>query len=573
MWQRMMAIAFCVLLPSAGWAQTAQESYLPAKSQLYFRWDGMQIHQAAFDKTAVGKMMQGEMGKFLVEFCRYVSEQTQNAARNEPRIGAYLKDAGKLVGSMHQHGIVLGIEVNQVIPPQAQAVLVFPKAAGESGTLLQLIDKIGEDTKADVKNVKVGKRLVHTIDVEFLKIGWWAQGTDAILYLGTNDPAAYAKDIDAKKTGIADSPLYARVAGFKDFSTCSRGYFDIGSVLKVASEIRPEVGPIIDELGLKSLKGMTFVTGFDGLAERSVVDVDVPSQRKGLLSFTSSKKISLKDLPVLPNDVNGFTASSINLNKTYDVITQAIDGIVKVVAPDKLDDIKEAIKAFEGAAGVDINKELFGSFGEVIVTYSSPTDGFLGTGSVVAVQVNDGKKLNRALEKLAKAVPANPAGEVILKKKPYRGGEIMQLHLVSERTNAHVASFGIYKNWFIYSAYPQPIKGFILRQDGELPAWKADESLTKALAEFPPEFNSIKVSDPRPFVQTTLAITPLVMNIINSVGSAAAPFFLPGFQPFDLDLIPHAQDATRHLFPNVTIGIDEGKRYRTQTRGSLLLPF
>jgi hypothetical protein len=48
---------------------------------------------------------------------------------------------------------------------------------------------------------------------------------------------------------------------------------------------------------------------------------------------------------------------------------------------------------------------------------------------------------------------------------------------------------------------------------------------------------------------------------------------VPGFKAFDLDLIPHAQDATRHLFPNVTISIDDGKRIRTETRASLSFPF
>ena len=102
-----------------------------------------------------------------------------------------------------------------------------------------------------------------------------------------------------------------------------------------------------------------------------------------------------------------------------------------------------------------------------------------------------------------------------------------------------------------------------------MPAWKADESLTKALAQFPKEFNSIQVSDPRPTMQFLLTLAPTAINIVNSIGGP----FVPGFKTFDLDLIPHAQDATRHLFPNVTIGIDDGKRIRTETRASLALPF
>ncbi len=563
-----IVLGLCVvLLPGVARAQN-QENYLPSKSQLYFRFDGMKMHQAAFDKTAVGKMMQGDTGKFLDELWKYAQEQIINATQFEPKVAPLLKDFGKLVSSMHQDGLVLGVGVEQINPPLVQAVVVFPKAAGESGTLMPLIQKIAEETKADVKSTKVGKRFVNTVSVQFLQMGWWAQGQDAVVFIGTSDPVAYARDIDAAKTGLAGNALFMKTQSFKEFTTASRGYFDMAGVLQVVSDFAPPAARIIDELGIKGIKNITFHSGFEGLAERSVVDMEMVGTRKGLLSLTSQKKISLKDLPVLPNDITAFSASSISLNKAYNVLTGTLDNIIRVFDPNQADNIQEQIKAFEGAVGVDFEKEIFSNFGDVMVSYSSPSDGFLGTGAVIAIQVKDGKKLNASIAKLLKAIPANPGGELVTKKKPYMGGEIMTLQLVGQ-ANANLATLGIYKNWFIYASYPQPIKGFILRQEGQLPAWKADESLTKALAQFPQEFTSIKVSDPRPSVQMLLSITPTVMNVVNSVGGP----FVPGFKSFDLDLIPHAQDATRHLFPNVTVGTDDGKRIRSETRASLSLPF
>jgi hypothetical protein len=566
-----MVLGLCIIFsPTVARAQTAQENYLPTKSQLYFRWDGMQKHQAAFNKTAVGKMMQGETGKFLDELWDFAYENLKAVAQNEPKVEPLLKDLTKVIVSLHRNGLVLGIEVDKINPPIVQTVLVFPKAAGESGTLLPLIQKIAEETKADVKNTKVGKRFVNTVEVEMVKLGWWGQGEDAIVFLGTTDPIAYAKDIDANKTGITKHMLYQKVVNFKEFDTASRGYFDVTSVLKVAADIAPPAEKIIDGLGLKGLKSITFASGFDGPAERSVVDADMPGPRTGLLSLTSQKKISLKDLPVLPNDLSAFTAGSANLSKSYDVITKLIEGVLSIVAPDQVDNVKDAIKNFEGAVGVNINKDLFENFGEVVVSYNSPSDGILGTGAVVAIQVKDGKKMGATIDKLIKAIPAIPGGEVTLKKKTYRGGEIMQIGISGPQVAVHIASFGIYKNWFVYSSYPTPIKGFILRQEGVLPAWKPDDSLTKALDKYPGGFNSIQVSDPRPTVRTLLSVAPLVLNIINSIGNTP---FVPGFRPFDLELIPHAQEATLHLFPNVTVSTDDGKRVRSETRGSLLLPF
>src|SRR5262245_40046213 len=189
------------LLPTVAWAQP--EKYLPSKSQIYFHYDGMKMHRAAFEKTALGKTMQGETGKFLEELWKYAQEQILNVAQNEPKVGPLLKDFGKLVFSMHENGLAFGIQAQSIVPPDVQAVLVFPKAAGESGTLMPLIQKIAEETKADVKSTKVGKRFVNTVRVEFLQIGWWAQADDAVLFLGTTDPVAFAKDIDGSKTGLA----------------------------------------------------------------------------------------------------------------------------------------------------------------------------------------------------------------------------------------------------------------------------------------------------------------------------------------------------------------------------------
>ncbi|MBM3995529.1 MAG: hypothetical protein FJ303_15445 [Planctomycetes bacterium] len=559
-----------VAVPSVAVAQV-QENYLPAKTQLYFRWDGMEKHQADFKKSAVGKMLQGETGVFLDELWKYVLDNAKAAAQAEPKIEPMLTDLTKVVVSLHRDGMLLGVEVDKIKPPMVRALIVFPKAAGESGTILQLIHKIGAETKVDVQKAKVGKRVVHHVRIELLRLGWWAEGSDAVVFLGTTDPVAYAQDIDAKKTGIAKHLLYQKVANFKEFKTAARGYVDLHGLFAVAWDIDERVTKIIDETGLNGLRNITFVSGFDGASERSIADVDASAPRKGLLSLTSQKKISLKDMPVMPSDMSKFSASSVNLSKTYDVVTNLIVGVARIVSPDEVENIKEGIKGFQNAIGVDFGKDLFENFGDVMVTYSSPSDGFLGTGAVVAIQVKDGKKIIDTFDKLKKAIPPFPGGAVSVKNSKYRGGEIIQIGIESPQTNAHIATLGIYKNWFIYTQYPTAIKGFIMRQEGDLPAWKPDESLNKVLAQFPNQFTSIQVSDPRPVVQTALSIAPFALSMANQFGPLALRD--GGYRPFDLNLIPHPQEATRHLFPNVTVGIDDGKRIRTETRGSLLLPF
>ena len=78
------------------------------------------------------------------------------------------------------------------------------------------------------------------------------------------------------------------------------------------------------------------------------------------------------------------------------MITNLIHGIAGIVAPGEADNIKEAIKAFEGTLGVDINKDLFGAFGDVMSITPGPSQlttegpGFIDQGRYVAPQVGTG---------------------------------------------------------------------------------------------------------------------------------------------------------------------------------------
>src|SRR5882762_2673434 len=95
MTKRTMLGLLFAMLPGVALAQ--QENYLPSKSQLYFRFDGMDKHQAAYDKTAVGKMMQGDTGKFLEEFWKFAVDNLQTAAQNQPNFEPLVKDLTKVI--------------------------------------------------------------------------------------------------------------------------------------------------------------------------------------------------------------------------------------------------------------------------------------------------------------------------------------------------------------------------------------------------------------------------------------------------------------------------------------------
>jgi hypothetical protein len=121
----------------------------------------------------------------------------------------------------------------------------------------------------------------------------------------------------------------------------------------------------------------------------------------------------------------------------------------------------------------------------------------------------------------------------------------------------------------LFASYPQPLKGFILRTSGELTSYDVKARLGKRLDAFPKEFVSLSVSDPRPTVKLLLSLAPPALSLINGLSSQ----FLPASPQFDVTLIPNVHEATRHLFPNITVTTDDGMRVRMDTRASLNLPF
>jgi hypothetical protein len=572
MLQRIFLTVVVLGIPSLSRAQDVGARALPPGSQIYLRWDGFEKHRAAFDKTALGKMLAGDTGKFLKGMVAYIEKQFDAlaGAGAPPQVVEILKGLPNLLGVVGNNGFSLGVEVHKVAPPEIEGVLVFPKAGTDEAGLLPLIKKVAGLSGAEIKEEKIAGRNVFHIPSEHVHLGWWKEGDDAVIVIGTEGPEKAAKRIGSKGKHLAGNHMYKELQNFKEFPTWADGYLDIAKLFKVADGLGEEVGKLIEELGLNGLKSVTFHSGFDGPAERSVIFVDIPGPRKGLLKLANRKTIKLADLPPMPSDLTSFSASNLDLAALYDAILGAVEATVKIYFPNQADQVKEGIKIAENILGVKLKEELFGSFGDLVVSYSSPSEGPLGLGTVYLVKVKDEKKLQASLDNLFKALGALPFIPVEVKKNAYRDAELQEIHIGGPggQGNFQLPTFVIHKGWLALSFYPQPIQGYVLRTKGDLPIWKAGPNLTRRLEAFPKDFTAIAVSDPRPGLKLLFSIAPTGVGLLNSLAAQFAPQ-----AQFDINLIPNALEVTRHLFPNITVSTDDGKKLRIETRASLMLPF
>src|SRR5438874_11990488 len=64
----LLSLAFLLLVcPAVASAQDVPERLLSDKTQVYLRWDGLEAHRAAFDKTALAQILKGDLGRFMSE--------------------------------------------------------------------------------------------------------------------------------------------------------------------------------------------------------------------------------------------------------------------------------------------------------------------------------------------------------------------------------------------------------------------------------------------------------------------------------------------------------------------------
>jgi hypothetical protein len=567
-----IALLFLAVAAPA-WAQNAPEQLLPASTQVYARWDGFVAHEAAYQKTALGKMLRGDTGKFLTDVITQLQDLSgsvltvENLLQGVPpeqlqRILADAKQAPQLLGMLGQHGLVIGIDVRSVEPPTGQLTLIVPNAGDRPGPLFGSLHLGASLARVPVKEAKIAGRDVHGFEIGPVRLGWWVEGKHAVVVVGTDPLEDVVKRMHQAKGNVTDHPLYKKVTAFKEFETGARAYVDLAALVALARKRGPGMDKLMTTLGLDGLKSWTFQSGFDGEAERTLSELHMPGPRQGLLRLASGKPFKVSDLPPLPADATSWSVTNFDLSLVYDIGLQAAEAIVGMVSPDDLPKIKEAQQQVDAALGINLRKDLLGSLGERYVQYNSPAEGPLLFGQTFLFRVKDEKKLQASLEQAIKALAKLTGVDIKIQKTTYHGVAVKSVY-VRQQGFFVVPTYALHKDWLVVSFFPQAVHGYVLRAAGELPVWEPDAHVRAALDKLPAEFVSISVSDPRPVLRQLLSLAPIAGGAIKS--------FVPDSK-FNVGSIPNAHEATRHLFPNLSVVSDDGTTLRSETRASLALP-
>ncbi|HEY7427484.1 MAG TPA: hypothetical protein VH682_24835 [Gemmataceae bacterium] len=556
-------------------AEDVPEKLLPATTQIYLRWDGIDAHKAAYGKTGLGQMMKGDTGSFITGLFNKLQTSAgalltvESLRRGEDpktlkKLQADAKAAAKLFPQIGKNGFLLAGELRQLDQPQGQILLILPGMGDNPEPLfgaLRLAIGLG---KGEIKEEKVAGRTVASLALPPVYLAWWVEGKHAVVAVSTDKPETIVQTIaDGKQERLTDNPLFKRVAAFDKFETNARAFVDVAAFVKMGAKRNKEVAKLLDDLGLMGLRSLVMQSGFEGRAERGLIEFDMPGPRKGLLTLLTGKPFKLGDVPPMPSDAVSWTMTNFDAAAFFDTSYQAAEQIVGLISPDDVPKVKEFIKQANDLLGVDIRKDLLGSLGDKFAYYTSPADGPFTLGQTVLFKVKDAEKLQTALEQIIKGL-SNAAGkETRIKKRDYHGVSLHEVH-VQQQGFFFVPTYAIHKDWLVIGWYPQAVQAFVQRSKGQLTVWKPSPLVQESLDKLPGEFLSISYTDPRPSLKQLMSIAPLIGGLVSS--------FNPQLN-FEVGSLPATQEVTKHLFPNLSVTTDDGKTLRQESRDSLSLPF
>jgi hypothetical protein len=583
-----LALPFALLLaPCLAWAgereplPTPPEALLSARSVAFLRVDGFAKHKDAYDQSALADIVNGDVGKFLKTCYRAAVAYTKSEAGDDEavQIEQFLQAFNAVKSYLFDEGVVLGLEVISVKErPRWQVTFVFPNGGKEDNwkRLHGVMEMFAKHAEVKIQEEDKGGRQVHSFDAdENLRFHWWSEAEHVMLVVGTENAETTINRLSrgARRDNLTGHALFAKIQETprkSGYTPVICGFVDGPQLLELLNASDAvDAKQIAKALGFGGFQGASFTCGFEGKAWRTTCAVHTSGEREALFKLLSSPKaVDLTKLPAMPADATDVRVFSFDFVTAYDVITEAVVGVMKAVSPEISAAATAMIKQADAFVGCDIKKDLLGSLGSTVVYCNSPTDGFWLLGSTVAIEVKNPEKLLECLENMVPCVSRLTGMGMKLHKSHYRGVDVYTIRFDKDVWEgfAVMPCFTIRDGWFVMSAFPQGVQGYILRCQGKAPAWKPCDELVKAFDAAKLDRHAKVVgfsqSDPRPVVKFLASFAPLVSGVLEAN--------LPDeFEPF---CVPNPHCLLGSLFPEVSVTLDDGKSIRWESYQAMPIP-
>lgn len=610
----------CVLVSSA--PLTAQpaarplESLLSADSLAYLRFDGIDPHRKAYEKTILHELLQEDLGEFLGYvtglWTEILVEQAKNAANPAQQNALrFLSKPADLIKYAEQNGLAAGLEVTGHSPPRWQLTVVFPNAAAKNRpvvlAMLRLMAALA--IEGELKETKQRGRAITEFHWDPIVQAepaassckddkpepkkqntgaWWIEGDHIVLILGSEGVNRTLDVCDGKRANLTATTLYKNLAAFNHYETFARGCLDLTKVVNLIGTAKPNEDAkkllketfarrlLIRRTGLDGLKSLSMHWGFEGRSQRSTVALGMVEARSrtGLLRlFSSGLDFDAKLLPSLPPDAVMVSAHSVDWDAVLDAglqlariaeFKQRVDAGEDTGVPSDFEDMVNK------ALTINLRDDLLDALGSTAVICKAPSDGPLFLGYSLALKVHDPRKVQQMLGKLIDPLKKYLAdqgggGEVKYQTSIYRG---ITIHTLTAKEVPLAPSYALHGDWLLVGFYPQTLRASLWRSTSQRASWQAPPQIKDAVAQSMKAGNaqsklaSVSTNNPAALLDRLLPLAPLFVQLVSRGAETE----------FDITRIPHTKAITERLFPNVTICIDDGTALRWESHASLPIP-
>lgn len=574
-WLTVYPLAFAAPIPGG---QVAPEALLDGRCGLYLRYDGYAPHRQALEKTALAEVwrngFQEAYHRLLEQFWGLLD--TIPLPESADQLKHHLPMA---LSRLLEDGFVVGVQLFDPTEFRMQITVVLPRQAAGEKHFAALLRFWAEVNDWKVTAVRVRDRQIQQIQIEDTSwhIFWWTEAEHLVLLIGTESPQETLDVREGKIPSVLQNEWYKRLANGPGYETFLRGYINGKPWLEAMRQLGPEAQKFIGVLGLEDIPAITWYMGTEGRAIRSTVCVHlVRAPRRGLAALFPDMQKGIEsywqNLTMLPPlapraEVALFQFDVAEFGKQLRHVAEFAGQIL--IGAEGAAEIREQLDDLAQSPAGKLLAELVPHLDSVWFISDASADGILSTGTMVGVRLKNSAAVRKLLAKLQPFDVWDVRVE--FRTRQYRGFELICMSL-GERLGPFglfpvVPTLAVVDDWLLFSLWPQPIQGVILRRESKQWArWKPSAEAQQFLAQLANKpggrLVGFEESDPRGTMEFLGSIIPFIGGLIHSATGGE----------FDVTLLPHTQALSEPLFPNVTLYLAEPDCLRIESRDSLSVP-
>lgn len=522
----------------------------PADTVFYMQWFGRAPADRKSQNATEQLAAEPEILAFMAQLRRAIRDSLLHEAAQHP----LAKDALDLADvALQSPGCLFVSGVTAAGgAPHGGLVLNLGEHAAQASTVMRKVESMLVEQLPPTQDLPVTEPVTHD-GVRFrplpmpvpAPVSWGVVDEYLVLTVGAGVPEAVVGGLRGG-AGLSEHTAFAKLRGKAHVARpCFRSFIDIEAlVLAGRANLGAQFGAFCDLAGLGDLTAVLAESGLEGNGYTSRTMLGTSGEPSGALKLLVGKPLVAADLAVVPGDATLAGVLRCDPRRVFAALRDAIGKL----SPGDLDDLDRGIEQLEAMLGVSFQDDLLAHLGDVLSTWSAPSEGgLLFTGATAALSLRDGKAFGAVFDKVMERLVAMSPKKQRDERGRFRRGFCLQSLEHRDTTIYYLNMVGddvpIAPAWcatdghLMFSLFPQMLKASLDR-GRELPTSLA----ARTMAIDPPVAVAISYLDAENAMKT---VYPLLHPLAHVV---AAELQREGFD-MDIASLPSQAALTRHLRP------------------------